>query len=218
MRVRASAALAIGVLAASASINAEPGRGDLPPARLALMVTTAAGLPSGVRTAALREVSEIWKRQGITVSVVERASVDTPPLVRVLVVTAARSDSGTDSHQWPVAELLADATGRPMAVASIGAARRVLRAASLDDGPNVLVERRLGVVLGRAIAHEIGHHLLDSSGHVGHGLMRARIDARDFADPRDGGFDLDAAASARARARLRSTVEAPLVARLVPGR
>ena len=217
MQVRASAAVAVGVLAVTASIHAGPQRDDLPTARLALMVTTATGLPSEARAAALREVGEIWKRQGIAVSVVERASADTPPIVRVLVVAAAHRGSGTAAHQWPVAELLADAAGRPMAIASIDAARRVLQAASLDDGPRALVEHRLGLVLGRAIAHEIGHHLLNSNGHVGHGLMRARIDARDFADLRVGGFELAAAAAARARARLRSTVEVPLVARLVPG-
>jgi hypothetical protein len=50
---------------------------------------------------------------------------------------------------------------------------------------------KLGVVLGRAVAHEIGHYLLQSNSHSPYGLMRASIDAREFADLRTGAFRLD---------------------------
>ena len=70
-----------------------------------------------------------------------------------------------------------------------------------SDDPALLVERRLGIVLGRAVAHEIGHALL-GPGHARHGLMRARIDAAEFVDLRDVGFDLDGAGSAAARAAI----------------
>jgi hypothetical protein len=55
---------------------------------------------------------------------------------------------------------------------------------------------RLAVVLGRAVSHEIGHYLLDTNTHARRGLMRARIDAREFADLRSGSFRLDDAARA----------------------
>ena len=78
------------------------------------------------------------------------------------------------------------------------------------------LRRQIGVVLGRAIAHEVGHHLLNTAGHARHGLMRARIDARDFADLRDGGFDLDDDAAQWARARLtRPPADALQLARFV---
>ena len=57
-----------------------------------------------------------------------------------------------------------------------------------------MYDRRLGVVLGRAVAHEIGHYLLQTNTHAKRGLMRAKIDAREFADLRSGSFRLDAAA------------------------
>jgi hypothetical protein len=38
-------------------------------------------------------------------------------------------------------------------------------------------------VLGRAVAHEIGHYLLATATHANRGLMRASIDASEFADP-----------------------------------
>ena len=51
-------------------------------------------------------------------------------------------------------------------------------------------DRRLGVVLGRAVAHEIGHYLLGPT-HASHGLMRANIDVREFADVTSRAFLLD---------------------------
>ena len=65
-----------------------------------------------------------------------------------------------------------------------------------------VVYRRLGVVLGRAVAHEIGHFLLNTAAHSRRGLMRARIDPHDFVDLRRGGFGLDDDAARWARAAL----------------
>ena len=59
-----------------------------------------------------------------------------------------------------------------------------------------MYDHRLGVVLGRAVAHEIGHYLLHTNTHARRGLMRARIEAREFADLRSGSFRLDEAAEA----------------------
>jgi hypothetical protein len=52
-------------------------------------------------------------------------------------------------------------------------------------------ERRLGVVLGRALAHEVGHYLLGTHTHARHGLMRPHFSAFEFTDLRDGTFALD---------------------------
>lgn len=135
--------------------------------------------------------------------------------MRVLIVSASASTRG-DAHHWPVAELLADERSQPVAVASVAAARRVVESAGHADGPSTLVARHLAVVLGRAIAHEVGHHLLNTADHARRGLMRARIDARDFADLRDGGFDLDDDAALWARARLtRTSADGMRLARFV---
>jgi hypothetical protein len=42
------------------------------------------------------------------------------------------------------------------------------------EWPNALHDLIVGRVLGRALAHEIGHVLLRSSGHAAEGLMRAQ--------------------------------------------
>jgi hypothetical protein len=83
-------------------------------------------------------------------------------------------------------------------MASITAARRVVREAGrfrVADLP-VSGDVRLGLVLGRALAHEIGHFLLDTRTHAARGLMRSNFDARQFADPRaNAAFALDPHAS-----------------------
>lgn len=63
-------------------------------------------------------------------------------------------------------------------------------------------------VLGRAVAHEIGHFLLQSNTHAANGLMRARIDAQEFADPSRISFRLDQETQ-RQLSRSRSPVEIP---------
>ncbi len=171
---------------------------------LAVRLTTSLTLPDGVRSALVREVDAIWQREGVRVIWTGDAVEAVPPPsdIRVLVVSASGANPSAGEHAWPVAELLRDSQEHPVAVASVAAARRVLEVARRTGDPDTLVARRLGVVLGRAVAHELGHYLLRTSTHARHGLMRARISADDFADLRAGGFGLDFAASAWVRASL----------------
>lgn len=206
-----------GVVAAVATLplGASADAPTSPPARFRLSLTASQALPFDVRAAAEREIRQIWRREGIAVDIGSTAG-DAAVDMRVLIVSAAAATATRDGHHWPVAELLGDGAGQPVAVVSIAAARRVLDAARLGDAPTTLVYRRLGIVIGRAIAHEVGHYLLNTAGHARHGLMRARIDARDFADLREGGFDLDDDAAQWARARLtRPPADALRLARFV---
>jgi len=56
-------------------------------------------------------------------------------------------------------------------------------------------------VLGRALAHEIGHYLLDTHTHARTGLMRPNFNALEFTDLRNSTFALDHAAAAWLRTR-----------------
>jgi hypothetical protein len=104
----------------------------------------------------------------------------------------------TEYSPWTVAELLRPQSSRPIAVASTIGARRILDESRWQYPMELpaLRDYRLGLVLGRAVAHEIGHYLLQTNTHATGGLMRALIDARDFADLRSGTFRLDHAAEA----------------------
>lgn len=173
------------------------------PQRLTVRLATVESLPAEAHAALVAEVSRIWTRSGVEVAwTPPGGSVPTNDAVSVRVLVVSRRAPGTRAeHTWPVAELVPGADGHPVAVASLEAAGLVLRVTGHTGEPESLVRRRLGVVLGRAVAHEIGHALLGPN-HDRHGLMRARIDAAEFADLRDGGFGFDRAGAAAARAAL----------------
>ena len=158
---------------------------------------------SAVSTGALvAEVNAIWWHSNL--SLIWRTADVSDPLpampesedwLRVLVL--ARQPGSGEHSTLTVGELVRHEGGRPLAVASITAARRIadesVRYQPLE-GPHDY-DKRLGVVLGRAVAHEIGHYLLGPS-HANSGLMRANIDALEFADIRSRSFQLDKPARA----------------------
>ena len=185
--------------------------GSVGPA-LVVRLTTTLALPDGARAALVREVNTIWLREDVRISWTSATddAESSPAHIRVLVVSATGALSSTGEHAWPVAELLRDQQAQPVAIASVDAARRVLEASHRTGEPDALVARRLGVVLGRAVAHELGHFLLQTATHARHGLMRTRISADDFADLRFGGFGLDAAAATWVRASLAPQVPTEL--------
>ena len=86
---------------------------------------------------------------------------------------------------------------------SIEAAKHLVSSVPGRAGDELVAvdERRLGKVLGRTVAHEIGHYLLDTPTHARSGLMRPNFDAFEFTDLRDGAFALDRAAAAWLRKR-----------------
>jgi hypothetical protein len=51
------------------------------------------------------------------------------------------------------------------------------------DRPAALRQRLMGRVLGRAIAHELGHFLFGSADHAPDGLMRAKHRLDDLTSP-----------------------------------
>jgi hypothetical protein len=61
---------------------------------------------------------------------------------------------------------------------------------------------RLTRVLGRALAHELGHYLLASKMHTPAGLMKAKRPASDFLGPRRSDFEVDLPLRSLVKSRL----------------
>lgn len=166
---------------------------------LRVQLTLSHALPEAARGPLVEEVGRIWAREELPlVWQAPETRLDGPgPRLRVLVLSSRPLG---DADAWPVGELVRDPSGMAVAVVSVEAARRVLESAGFANEPELMAVRRLGVVLGRAVAHGIGHFVLDMKGHAPYGLMRARVDARDFADLRDRAFGLDRASRSWLRA------------------
>lgn len=197
---------------------ATPMLADGRPPQLTLNLNLATSLElSAVSIGSLvAEVNAIWWNSNMSLSW-HTADVSEPlpampeseDWLRVLVL--ARQPGSSEIPTFTVGELVRYEGSRPLAIASLTGARRVVDEAArfhILEGPRDY-DRRLGVVLGRAVAHEIGHYLLGTSTHSSHGLMRATIDAHEFADVRSRAFMLDSAGRnqllQRVATRLRST-------------
>ena len=169
-----------------------------PAAVLNLRLTAIDTLPAVSRRALIAEANDIWSQANIRLRWLSgSAAAPSGSTLRVLVVP--QTVSATGEEPWAVAELLRFEQSQALAVASIVGAQRVVDASQhyrLIDLP-AWQEHRLGLVLGRAVAHEIGHYLLQSNDHTPEGLMRATIAAQEFADPRAMTFRLDEIARAR---------------------
>jgi hypothetical protein len=203
------AAGAFGLAPATAPLLAAPST-----PQLSLNLASSQELSAMSTGALVAEVNAIWWHSNV--SLIWRTADVSDPLpampesenwLRVLVLARQRSNGG-ETSTFTVGELVRTEGARPIAIASLTAARRIVDESlryQILEGPRDY-DRRLGVVLGRAVAHEIGHYLLGPA-HASHGLMRANIDALEFADVRSRTFLLDQPA----RASLTRGVTAPPV-------
>lgn len=146
----------------------------------------------------MTEAQEIWDDAHVRLRWIEHdGEADGGPMLRVLLLARAVPAPG-DESPFAVGELVRYEGSGAFAVASLTGARRIVddtRPLLLIDPPQTH-DRRIGVVLGRAVAHEVGHFLLQTNTHASDGLMRARIRAREFADLSRESFRLDKAAEA----------------------
>ena len=172
---------------------------------LAALISVAPDLPVLARSVLVTETERIWRREGVALRWVAAPESGRPSAPLRVLVIGRREALAAGTSVWTVGELVPHAGQRALAIASIAGAERVVKASGnhrqLLDGQEA-THYRLGVVLGRAVAHEIGHYLLATPTHADHGLMRATIDAREFADPGAGTFTLDELARQWLRGRL----------------
>src|SRR5687767_13409365 len=141
---------------------------------LHVLLTISSDLAPLSRKTLISEAERIWHREQVDIDWTRPGHPVDPsdaPL-RVLVVT--RQQSIPPGRRWPVAELIVEATPRAVAIASIEGAERVVNEATRSGiTARITREYQLGLVLGRAVAHEIGHFLLATGMHADSGLMRA---------------------------------------------
>ncbi len=175
-------------------------------ARIDVLLTTAPALSGSARASMIDEATAIWRQHGVVIDWVSPTAVrpDAVASHRLRVVILQKR-LAVDPALEPAAlgELVRPSSGDPVALISIEAAKHLVSSVPGRVGEELVAvdERRLGKVLGRTVAHEIGHYLLDTPTHARSGLMRPNFDALEFTDLRDGTFALDRAAAAWLRMR-----------------
>ena len=169
-----------------------------------ILLTTAPTLSAVARTSMMDEAAGIWRQHGFRLDWLSATAVRpvASNRLRVLIVQK-RPASDNPSGNVAVGELVRPPKGHPTALISIESARQLIASVRGRAGYELIAidERRLGILLGRALAHEIGHYVLNTHTHARSGLMRPNFDALEFTDMRDGGFTLDREAADWLRTR-----------------
>jgi hypothetical protein len=193
-RILALAVSAAIIHGASAAMEAQAGDER----RLRIELVVFGGLGESQVDMVRREVDAIWAAQAVRI---EWSPVGTPGCVRVVIDRpASMLPSSGGEEQWSVAaSRIAAGQVSPPIYVSVDAAERVVRAASPPYSAPALAGIMVTRVLGRAIAHELAHILLNTRVHTRHGLLRATFTADDFVFAGQEGFRLDTEQLARAR-------------------
>jgi hypothetical protein len=167
----------------------------LPPAARGRVDLEFSGLPMTPRleASAMREVTAIWSQYGVDVRKVVRDERGRAGAMRMSVVFAGGGARGT-VYTLGIARFVGDRPERtivmyPHAAAALVDGDLAMRSEGGEASP-ASRELIVGRVLGRALAHEIGHVLLQSRGHASRGLMRPRPTSTAFTSPDRQGFRL----------------------------
>ena len=162
-------------------------------------------LPGDARTEMMRETAEVWRAAGleITWSTLPSAAAGSTqtqtqtgaaersrPLMTVVVTPETPEALRAGSVHTPVLASILFIDGKPttMIAAYPSEVQRLLDTVPMDaravsERPALLRHRLMGRVLGRAVAHELGHYLFGSAEHTPTGLMRARHRLDDLTSP-----------------------------------
>ena len=154
------------------------------------------------------EADAIWRPYGIRLEWVDADSSEPAASGVSLDVTVERRFAGADGLEGPAIAgrtyvLPVGANWRPIRV-SFDAIENVIagRTGAPASGAAVVRNLELGRALGRVLAHEIGHVLIDVPGHDRTGLMRPMFYAEQLADADRSAFRLACGAVDRLRHRL----------------
>ena len=143
-----------------------------------LLEWRAQAVPDALRPVAQREVEAIWQRLGVPIRWLIDATERSTQFISVSVVDnellQAQSELSAPNLGWiefrgtaPQNSLYVSAT------AALDTARRARTLERVMDGQPLAAARIVAArLIGRAIAHELGHYLLRSREHTSGGLMR----------------------------------------------
>ena len=167
-----------------------------PPRRLVDIVFDGQPMRRQIEAAAMEEATWIWAAYGVDVRAAHPGEPGRDGAVRLAVVLADRPVGSTVAETLGSIRFVDDEPEPRIAIYphAIGSLVSTVSLAGVDWGhwPTALRDAILGRVMGRALAHEIGHFLLRSRHHSPKGLMRAEPLLRDFVSSDWHGFFLSA--------------------------
>jgi hypothetical protein len=192
----ASAGCASVVILALSTAAAAQGPARSPAVIVCLVLSPKLAIESRVVTTVLSEIQTIWKVLGAHVRSVKRADDN---CTRIVVVKAdhealAQDLSREDALAWVP---FAAGNARQLMFLRVSRARLFVAGVLTGPHPDAFKELMLGRLLGRMVAHELGHVLLNSQAHANSGLMRDHYRANDVLRVNVSAYTLNSAERAR---------------------
>ena len=186
-----------------------PGR----PIVVHLRVEQDGGLTEAQLGQAVSEVGRIWRPVGVDVrhDRYSRLIVDSEATVALEIVRTPASRTG---RRFKLAWVVLDPAGKPLPTlfVSIAAVTELVSDAEYQDHvlrawAPAIQSRLIARGIGRVIAHELGHYLLQGVEHAVSGLMSSRYLAKDLLGDSLGPFELPIAAQIAIRRELGALAE-----------
>jgi len=146
------------------------------------------------------ECNAIWLREGVAIQWDGNLDVWRTPDLLLPTVFDEWELQQHDRTQTAIGSTLFAGRNRKILI-SVSRARELAVAVRAPHADALERDVAVGRLLGRVLAHEIGHVLLSTTGHAERGLMRQFLDAGEASAPSDENFQLSE--SDRARLALR---------------
>ncbi len=144
-------------------------------------------LPQQLEDAMMEEAGLVWAEYGVDIHTSNARDAGRDGAIRLAVVRAERKDRSMSSDALGSIQFFDDVPEPTIVMYPNTAATLVpslmLPGQDNHQWPGLDRDLTLGRVLGRALAHEVGHFLLRSRDHSAVGLMRARQPVSDLLAP-----------------------------------
>ena len=144
----------------------------------------------------LAESNAIWMPHGVGMRWTEPSGGRCDRLITVKGDQEALAEDATRESALGWVPFV-EGRARQLVFLRVGRARMLVDALSPGTRPERLTELMVAKLLGRSLAHELGHVLLNSRSHEESGLMRARYGARDVLSVPTSAHTLNAVERAR---------------------
>lgn len=191
MRRSATSAVFAGVMSAVVTVAAAQPAGPPPALSVCLTMSHAVAAAARREGAVLEEVKAIWRPMGVAVRLGRRTDNPCDRLIAVRSdLEAVPEDASSESALGWVP--FVEGRARQLVYLRVSRARTMIYALSPGRRPGGMTDLLVAKLLGRSLAHELGHVLLNSRDHDTAGLMRSLYRAQDvLRDPPDA-YTLDA--------------------------
>ncbi len=167
-----------------------------PPLAVCLSLSPKISISARAAAVVQAEAHAIWRPHGVGIRWTQQSDSACDRVIAVKEDQEALPEDGTNESALGWVPFV-EGSARQLVFLRVGRARILVAALNPGPGAEGLTELLLAKLLGRSLAHELGHVLLNSVSHEESGLMRARYRARDVLSVPTSAYTLNAVERAR---------------------